>query len=161
MGWSPQPNSRMCWVCGVRNPVGLRVRFYEDGIATVRAEVTIPEVYQGYPGVAHGGVIAALLDEAAGRALMIQAPDRFMVTAQLRVRYHHPVPVQQPLTLTARPLRVGTRVARARAELRRADGTLCAEAEAILVKVPSEIEASFEAERPFWRVYPDAELGTS
>lgn len=149
-----QPNSRMCFICGVQNPAGLKVRFYEDGKTTVRAEVVIPEVYQGYPGVAHGGVVAALLDEAAGRAVMIGAPERFMVTAQLKVRYHHPVPIGQTLLLVAHPLRVGTRLARARAELRRSDGTLCAEAEAILVNVPPEIQATFDAERPFWRIYP-------
>ncbi len=149
-----QPNSRMCFICGVQNPAGLKVRFYEDGKTTVRAEVVIPEVYQGYPGVAHGGVVAALLDEAAGRAVMIGAPERFMVTAQLKVRYHHPVPIGQTLLLIAHPLRVGTRLARARAELRRPDGTLCAEAEAVLVNVPPEIQAVFDAERPFWRVYP-------
>jgi len=154
----PQPNSRMCWICGMQNPAGLRVRFYEDGVATVRAEVIIPEIYQGYPGVAHGGVVAALLDEAAGRALMIGAPERFMVTAQLKVRYHRPVPTGQPLQLIAHPVRVGSRMARARAELRRPDGALCAEAEAILVNAPPEIQATFEAERPFWRIYP-AEAG--
>ncbi|WP_322800003.1 PaaI family thioesterase [Thermoflexus sp.] len=152
-----QPNSRMCFICGVQNPAGLKVRFYEDGKTTVRAEVVIPEVYQGYPGVAHGGVVAALLDEAAGRAVMIEAPERFMVTAQLTVRYHHPVPIGQTLLLVARPLRAGTRLARARAELRRPDGTLCAEAEAILVNVPPEIRSTFDAERPFWRVYPEEE----
>lgn len=154
MGGTLQPNSRMCFICGMQNPAGLKVRFYEDGKTTVRAEVVIPEVYQGYPGVAHGGVVAALLDEAAGRAVMIGAPERFMVTAQLKVRYHHPVPIGQTLLLIAHPLRVGTRLARARAELRRPDGTLCAEAEAILVNVPPEIQDTFDAERPFWRIYP-------
>jgi uncharacterized protein (TIGR00369 family) len=152
---SLQPNSRICFVCGMQNPVGLKVRFYEEGADGVWAEVVIPEVYQGYPGVAHGGIVAALLDEAAGRALMIGDPMRFMVTAQLRVRYHRPAPTGRPLVLTARPLRIGSRVARAQAALRRQDGTLCAEAEAILVQVPAEIQATFEAERPFWRVYPE------
>ncbi|WP_376789473.1 PaaI family thioesterase [Thermoflexus sp.] len=149
----------MCFVCGLQNPAGLRVRFYEDGVDTVRAEVMIPEEYQGYPGVAHGGIVAALLDEAAGRALMIGAPERFMVTAQLTIRYHHPVPIGQRLFLIAHPIRAGTRLARARAELRRPDGMLCAEAEAILVNVPPEIWSTFDAERPFWRVYPEEECG--
>ncbi len=157
MTWSPQPNSRMCFVCGLQNPIGLKARFYEDGKTTVRAEVMIPETYQGYPGVAHGGVVAALLDEAAGRALMVGAPERFMVTAQLKVRYHHPVPTGQMLLLIAQPLRIGSRMARARAELRMRDGTLCAEAEAILVNVPPEIQTTFDSERPFWRVYEEGD----
>lgn len=159
MGWTPQPNSRMCFVCGLQNPVGLKVRFFDDGQCAVRAEVVIPDIHQGYPGVAHGGIVAALLDEAAGRALMAGEPDRFMVTAELRVRYRHPVPTGQPMVLTGQALEAGPRIARARAELRRPDGTLCAEAEALLVRVPPEIQATFEAERPYWRVYPEGPDG--
>ncbi|MER3401155.1 MAG: hypothetical protein C4313_08555 [Thermoflexus sp.] len=95
MGWTPQPNSRMGFVCGLQNPVGRKVRFFDDGQRTVRAEVV----------------------------------------------------------LTGQALGAGPRIARARAELRRPEGTLCAEAEAL--RVPSEIQATFEAERPYGRVDPE------
>ena len=64
----------MCFVCGVQNPVGLLQTFYEDHESDpkqVCAEVMIPDRFQGYPGVAHGGVLAAILDELAGRAVLI------------------------------------------------------------------------------------------
>ncbi|MBO9362447.1 MAG: hypothetical protein J7452_09620 [Thermoflexus sp.] len=99
--------------------------------------------------------MAAPLDEAADRALMIGDPTRFIVTVQVRARAHRPVPTGPPLVLTACPVRLGPRVARAQAALRLHDGAPCAEAEAIPVRVPTEIQAAFEAERPFWRAYPE------
>ena len=50
-----QPNSDDCFVCGRKNPVGLYMTFYHDGERKVFSEVTIPEHFQGYPGVVHGG----------------------------------------------------------------------------------------------------------
>ena len=85
---TPQPTSRMCFVCGRENPTGLHLKFYEDQQAEqILAEITIPEVYQGYPGVVHGGIVAAILDEVSGRAaMMYQSQDYFWVTAKLEVR---------------------------------------------------------------------------
>jgi acyl-coenzyme A thioesterase PaaI-like protein len=65
-----QANARDCFVCGVENPVGLHLKFYQTSPNEVTANLTVPEYYQGYPGILHGGIAAALLDEAAGRALM-------------------------------------------------------------------------------------------
>ena len=67
---SPQPNSLKCFVCGLENPYGLHLRFFDSEPGEVIAEVTVPEQFQGYPGIVHGGIIAAMLDEAAGRSQM-------------------------------------------------------------------------------------------
>mgnify|MGYP002684960244 CR=1 FL=1 len=69
--WKPQATSRMCFVCGRENPVGLHIQFYEDHVAQqVVVPLVIPDAYQGYPGVAHGGVLAAILDEISGTNLV-------------------------------------------------------------------------------------------
>ena len=40
----------MCFICGLQNPIGLKLAFYEDAEAgQVRAEFTVPDEYQGYP----------------------------------------------------------------------------------------------------------------
>ena len=98
-----QPNSRHCFVCGVENPIGLHLKFYETAPGEVTADLNLPNIYQGYPGIVHGGIIAAMLDEAAGRAHMgpVEAP-RFMFTAKLDVRYRKNVPVGQPLRLVGK-----------------------------------------------------------
>jgi len=69
-----QPNSRMCFACGLENPAGLHLHFYDNGVDEVAAEFTIQPDHQGYPGVAHGGVVAAILDELGGRTVMIGNP---------------------------------------------------------------------------------------
>ena len=92
--WRPQPTSRMCFVCGRENPVGLHIQFYEDPVAQqIVVPLIIPERYQGYPGIAHGGILATILDEASGRAVMMAfEDDPFWVTAKLEIRYRKPTP---------------------------------------------------------------------
>ena len=57
---SRQPTSRSCFVCGRENPVGLKVKWDEHPEAgEIRGTVTIPEHFNGYPGVTHGGIVGA------------------------------------------------------------------------------------------------------
>ncbi len=152
-----QPVSRTCFVCGVENPAGLHMRFYETDTepAQVVAEYTVPAHFQGYPGVVHGGIIASMLDEVTSRTIFRGSPTRFVVTAKLAVRYRKPVPVETPLRLTGRVVEDKGRVITVAGEILGPDGTLLAEAEATLV----EVEASFFGEADLsesnWRVYPD------
>jgi acyl-coenzyme A thioesterase PaaI-like protein len=57
-----QPNSRMCFVCGVDNPIGLHLAFYTDGEGQCIARFQPKPEHQGYPGHLHGGIISTLLD---------------------------------------------------------------------------------------------------
>jgi hypothetical protein len=61
----------MCFICGRQNPIGLKLEFYEDQQThRVRATVTIPDTYQGYPGVVHGGIVSTIRtsgDDGRGR----------------------------------------------------------------------------------------------
>lgn len=151
-----QPNSLHCFVCGLSNPFGLKLRFYWTAPGEVTAEYTVPVHYQGYPGVVHGGVVAAMLDEVAGRAFMgqIEAP-RFMYTARLEVRYRKNVPVGQPLRLVGRAVRNHNRAATATGSIYDAEGNLLAESEALLVDVPEELIDSTDLAALGWKVYPE------
>jgi len=150
-----QPNSRHCFACGVENSQGLRLAFYELSPDEVEAEYTIPEHFQGYPGVAHGGIVATMLDETLGRATMLGEGDHFMVTAKLTIHYRQPVPIGQPIRLVGRVTRRRGRVATAEGELRLADGTLAAQAEAMLVDFPKVNPSEEQLEALGWRVWPD------
>lgn len=156
-----QPNSRHCFVCGLANPHGLKLRFYNQGIGRVVAESAIPEYFQGYPGTAHGGIVAAMLDEAAGRSLMIQDPanaeqgTRFMLTARLDIRYRQRVPVETPLRLVGEAGKAKGRTATAKAYLYDGQGELLAEAEALLVDLPDGLLPEAEPQALGWRVYPE------
>ena len=150
-----QPNSRMCFICGRQNPVGLHLDFYEDPeTGQVRVEFTIPDEYQGYPGVVHGGIVAAILDEVSGRAVMLQSSDEnLMATMRLTVRYRRPTPTETPLTGVGWVEHGGSVGARVAGEIRLPDGTVTAECEAVLTNVPEEFLARWGEEKQFWKVY--------
>jgi uncharacterized protein (TIGR00369 family) len=151
-----QPNSRQCFVCGVENPYGLHLQFFDDGEDRVLAEYTVEERFQGYPGTVHGGIIASMLDEVLGRTLMAGDPNHFFVSAKLTVRYRKSVPIGQPLRLTGKLVRERGRTAVAQAELRLPDGSIGAEAEAILVDAPFRLTDAMDLETLGWKVYPDS-----
>lgn len=95
--------SRNCMVCGVENDFGLKTRFHETDEKEVIALFTPREFHQSYPGVTHGGITAAILDETIGRAIMAYY-DRsaFGVTLELNVRYKRPVPYDVELKAVGR-----------------------------------------------------------
>lgn len=136
-----QPVSHDCFVCGIDNPAGLQMRFYESECEPVQvtAEYTVPAHYQGYPGVVHGGIIAAMLDEVTSRTIFRGNPPRFVVTARLTIRYRKPVPVETPLRLTGRIVEDKGKVITVAGEILDPEGILLTEAEAVIV----EVEPSF------------------
>ena len=152
-----QPNSRFCFVCGLENQFGLRVEFHETGPGEVTAEYVVPDAYQGYPGVVHGGIVAAMLDEICGRAHMSGPAEtsRFMATGRLEVRYRLIVPVGQPLRLVGRAVKATKRVATSVGEIRSPDGELLAEAKATLVAVPDKMLSGLDREKLGWKIYDD------
>ncbi len=149
-----QPNSKHCFVCGLSNPFGLHLRFFEVEPGHVTAEVTLPDTYQGYPGVVHGGIVAAMLDEAAGRAHMGGDPPRFLYTARLEIRYRQNVPVGKLLRIEGIAGKSRARTAASSARICDEDGTLLASAEALLVNVPDDVISSVDLEALGWQVYP-------
>ena len=148
-----QPNSRMCFVCGMRNPIGLKVFFYQDEEGRVVAHFTGKEEHEGYPGVMHGGIVTALLDEVIGRVGL--AYDLWGVTAKLEVRFRHPVPLGQPLTLVGEMTRLRSRTLEGRGEIRLEDGTVAVEAKGVYILLPQEEIERVEEELEFWKVVRD------
>ncbi|HWQ27653.1 MAG TPA: PaaI family thioesterase [Dehalococcoidia bacterium] len=124
--------SRFCYGCGRENPRGLALRFELDGGVASATFVGHPD-HQGYPGHLHGGVVAAVLDEAMGWAAYAQGA--FAMTAKMSVRFRRPVPLGRPLTVTAQAVRQRGRAIEMRAELRDAAGQVLAEADGLFMKV--------------------------
>jgi uncharacterized protein (TIGR00369 family) len=150
-----QPNSRHCFVCGLENTAGLQLKFYNTNPGEVTVEYTVPDHFQGYPGVVHGGIVAALLDEVTGRAHMHTDTQRLMYTAKLEIRYRKNVPIGQPLRIIGRVEKNKKRIATAKGEIYGPDGDLLAEADAILVNVPEDVIDSVDIDALGWKVYPD------
>jgi acyl-coenzyme A thioesterase PaaI-like protein len=161
-----QPNSHGCFICGLRNPIGLKMVFHEDyEQKRVLARLSVPECYRSYPGVVHGGIVATILDETSGRALMIYSGDinDFFVTAKMEVRYRRATPTETPLVAVGWVERYGER-ARVRGELRLAEGgpeepvMVLAECTSLVVRPQQEFLEGWGEEAPHWRVYSDSEL---
>lgn len=152
-----QPTSRSCFVCGRDNPLGLKVRWHNDHEANeVRGTVSVPEPFNGYPGIVHGGILAAILDETGGRSVLMDGGfEDLMVTLKLEVTYRQPTPTATPLDVVGRLVRRSARRAEAEAEIRLPDGTVSARATMLLVAPPEAIRSGWEAERPFWKVDED------
>jgi acyl-coenzyme A thioesterase PaaI-like protein len=151
---TPQPNSRQCFVCGVANPLGLKLRFFETAPGEVTAECTLPEQYQGYPGVAHGGIVAAMLDEVCGRVYMRSGDmPRFMYTARLEVRYRRNVPVGKPVRLVGHRGKDRGRMATASGVIYDESGNLLAECQSLLVDVPADSLQGMDLGAVGWKVY--------
>jgi acyl-coenzyme A thioesterase PaaI-like protein len=150
-----QPNSKHCFVCGLENEVGLKLRFDDNGVDEVRSTYTVPRHFQGYPGIAHGGIIAAMLDETTVRVAMIADHNRFMMTARMEIKYRKPVPTETPLLLVGRLLKDYGRKIDAHGEIRLPDDSVAAEADITLVKTPAEAVSQDDLNALGWRVYPD------
>ena len=149
------PNSRNCFACGMENPIGLKLEMYADPESGgVVCDYTIPKKYEGYPGVAHGGIVATLLDEVISRVYMVADHNRFMYTAKLTTRLRKHVPVEKPLHMTGSFIKDKGRTAEAEAKIFGPNGDLLAEGEALLVALPPE-DIAVDLQELGWRVYPD------
>ncbi len=121
------PTSPTCFVCGEENPCGLHARFHvEDDLVVLPLRPT--EHHCGYPGVVHGGIIAAALDESMGWAAA-RALHRMCVTGELTVRYLKPLPPIHGLVVRAGVLKAGRRMVHTHARLEDRDGICYARAE--------------------------------
>ena len=148
----------MCFVCGIQNPVGLHLSIYNDpDNHCIYSIVEVPEHFQGYPGVVHGGIVATMLDEVSGRATLLDGDDEnLMVTMKLEVKYRLPTPTKTPLKVIGRVVSATATRAMVRGEIQLPDGTVTAECEGLLVRPPDDFRSEWEREKQYWKVYPDA-----
>ena len=95
----PPHHDPACWGCG-DNPHGLHLpQPSQEGIESYEAVVTFGEHHQAGPGIVHGGLVAAALDEASG---LLATWHRFpAVTARIFVRFRRPALINHDLTVAA------------------------------------------------------------
>lgn len=126
-----QPN---CFGCGPQNAAGLAMTMRVQG-DRVLGEVTLDHRHEGAPGVAHGGVVAAALDDLFGGVLVLL--EQPAVTANLSVDYRAPVVLGAPLELLGWSQGRAGRKLRLQGEMRQ-EGTLVAQATALFLAVDLE-----------------------
>ncbi len=90
-----------CFACGPANPIGMHLQFESAAQGEgVVAHATLAPHYQGWRGIAHGGIVMALLDEAMAHAAGFAGHRG--VTAAVSVRFRKPVPLERPITVRGR-----------------------------------------------------------
>jgi len=148
-----QPTSLGCFLCGRNNPHGLHVSWTQDKEAkTVLCETEISEHYRSYPGIVHGGIVAALLDETSGRAIIIDnGPDALMVTLKLEIVYKKITPTNTKLKIYGRVKKTGTSRAIVEGEIVLPDGSVSATCTSIIMKPPQHILSGWSEEDEEWK----------
>ncbi|NLV17008.1 MAG: PaaI family thioesterase [Syntrophomonadaceae bacterium] len=154
-----QPVARDCFICGWNNEISMKADYYNDVEAgQVFTEVTIPSYGDGWPGIAHGGIVAALLDETSYRSIWLDGNyQRVMATAEMDVRFLRPTPTGQTLKAVGWTVEMDDVQAQVIAEIRLLDGTVTARCKGLLLK-PSEAfleKCNYEAEISVWKVRED------
>lgn len=94
---SKQKNSRMCYICGMDNPNGLKAQFYNMEDNSVMTKFMYNEYHQSFPQRVHGGLIATMLDELAFRSYWIIDENALGTTMSFEVKFRKPVPYDIPL----------------------------------------------------------------
>jgi len=126
--------------------------FYDNGVDEVISYVTVPDEYQSYPGIVHGGITTSILDEAVGRVAMIGDHHHFMVSVKLEVKFRKPVPLETPLKVVGKIIKIKGRLGQAEGKIHLEDGSVAAEASMTLADVPKEILESASWDELGWRI---------
>jgi uncharacterized protein (TIGR00369 family) len=130
------PYYRQCFVCGETRLGRLGVRFKVVN-GTVRATFTPTEKHVGFPGIVHGGIITALLDEAMVWAIYA-ATGQFALSAEITVRFLKPLPVGQTVEIVGYLVRKQRRIWEVASEIHDEQAIIYARAWGRFVPAPSE-----------------------
>ncbi len=155
-----QPTSLKCFACGRENPLGLHMEWYNNYDENqVEASFELNDDYCSYPGVVHGGIVATILDETSGRAILLSNDfNRLMVTLKMEVVYKKVTPTHTPLKAIGRVIKNGTGRAQVEGEIRLPDGSVSATCTSLLYKMPQEVKDNWGPEAEEWaRTTPKVE----
>jgi len=95
----PNPEN-VCFGCGGANDGGMKLTFEQDNATRkIVGRFVLGSRYQGGGKMAHGGIIALLLDEAMGKVCRFR--EVRAVTAQLTVEYLKPIDVEKEIVVEA------------------------------------------------------------
>lgn len=121
-----------CFVCGPKNPVGLKLDFHFDG-KTMKTRFIPRKEHQGYMNVVHGGIVATLLDEIMVKlAIELGMP---AVTARMDIRLKKAIKVGEAITVEAEITMDKRRLLEVYAKAVTDDGAIAADAKGKLMKI--------------------------
>jgi len=121
-----------CFVCGPKNPIGLKLDFTFNG-KTISTQFAPQKEHQGYMNIVHGGIISTLLDEVMVKlAIEMDMP---AVTAHMDIRLRKAVNVGEKITFIAEMVRDTRKTIEIYAKAVIADDILVADAKGKLIKI--------------------------
>ncbi len=121
-----------CFVCGPKNPIGLKLKFHFNG-KTIKTEYVSKKEHQGYLDIVHGGIISTLLDEAMVKLAL--AMDMPAVTAHVEIRLRKPLKVGKKIIVEAEIVHNTKKLLETYAKAVTENNVLIADAKGKLVKV--------------------------
>ena len=138
-----------CFACGELNEHGLHLELHTDA-SGCRTELTLDPRFQGWEGVAHGGIISTILDEVMGWAVIGRGT--WGVTARMAVEFKRPVAVGRRIRAEGEVLSESRRIFRAGGRILDAEsGEILATSEGTYLAAPPERLAELQAR---YRVRP-------
>ncbi|MFN2450774.1 MAG: PaaI family thioesterase [Candidatus Dormibacteria bacterium] len=133
------------FVHGLRNPHGLHLQYTVEAGRVVTTWVP-GEQHMGFPGVVHGGLVVAVLDDVMGRVPALQR--RWVVTARLETRFRAAAEVGVALRFEGWVTGDRRRAIHAEGRAVLGDGTLVAEASGTYLPVSPAIRRRMIANWP-------------
>ena len=131
---SRKPAKNYCFACGKDNPQGMHLKFvYDEDRGCFTCRFRLSKRYTGPPGYCHGGIIATILDDAMGKLNKLRQVTA--VTAQMKIDYLRPVPLNKPLRVDSRELRVRGRRHFHMAEIMNEDEKVLARSRGVFVAI--------------------------
>jgi uncharacterized protein (TIGR00369 family) len=125
-----------CFACGSLNTHGLHLELHA-GNGRCWTELELDRRFEGWEGIAHGGIVTTILDEVMAWALVDN--DSWGVTARVQVEFKRPVPIGRRIRGEGRVVDVRRRIVRAEGLLRDSiDGTVLATAAGTFVAAPED-----------------------
>jgi uncharacterized protein (TIGR00369 family) len=124
-----------CFVCGKNNTIGLHLRFQLEGDTAYTEFVPQPD-HQGYDGIVHGGILAAVMDDAMANCLWLRGVA--VVTAKIALRYREPIQVGSRLFVYGRLVQERKKTALAEGWVTTMAGTKVVEATGTFFKLPDQ-----------------------
>jgi len=93
--------TRNCFGCGKENPIGAKLKFYEDSENSLQTTFTAPETWCGWGEIIHGGLQAVLLDEISAYTA-ISLLSIYGLTVKAEIEFFHPVYVNEKLVIKSK-----------------------------------------------------------
>ena len=141
---APNPTNK-CFGCGGANDRGMKLTFVQDNVnKRIVGKFVLGEAYQGGGGMAHGGIIAMLLDEVMGKVCRFR--EVRAVTAELTIQYLKPVRVDEEIVVEGYETEVKGRNLFLVGEIRNNSGVVLAKGTGRFVAIGQKEKPASEAQ---------------